>query len=236
MMARRLAVAVLVVALASCQTPKPEKPQAPAATPEIPVQAYRPALGNNVYRIDSRHSRADIVVRRGGKLARFGHDHVISATQLEGFVLVADDDIRHSRADIELSLDTLVVDDPVMREKFSLDTRPSAKDIEKTAGNMHTKVLQTEYWPKAHLSVEITGGTLEALEAQLTVSLHGRNHAFPISVELRGAGTDRIQASGAFDLRQSDYGIEPFSILGGGLQVLDAVEVNFQLQADQVLQ
>jgi hypothetical protein len=47
-------------------------------------------------------------------------------------------------------------------------------------------------------------------------------------------GTEQIQADGSFSLRQSDYGITPFSILGGGLKVLDQVDVTFKLQADQV--
>jgi polyisoprenoid-binding protein YceI len=204
--------------------------------PEFPVEAYRPALGENVFRIDSGRSRADIVVRRGGKLARFGHDHVISATQLDGYILVAANDLKRSHADVRLALDSLIVDDPLLREQFALDTRPSAQDIKDTSENMHGKVLQTEFWPLVHLRLEITGGTQEALEAQLTLSLHGETHSFPITFKLGGTGMAHLQASGSFSLRQSDYGMEPLSILGGGLQVLDLVDVTFHLQADQVMQ
>jgi polyisoprenoid-binding protein YceI len=236
MMNFRPALALLLLTLVSCRAPAPQTPQAPQSLPEFPVEAYRPTMGEDVYRIDSDHSRADIVVRRGGKLARFGHDHVVSATQMDGYILVAANDLNRSHADVRLALDSLILDDPLLREQFGLDTQPSAQDIENTSENMHGKVLQTEFWPQVHLQLKITGGTQEAPEAQLTLSLHGETHSFPITFKLEGIGMAQLQASGAFRLRQSDYGMEPLSILGGGLQVLDPVDVTFHLQANQVMQ
>lgn len=84
------------------------------------------------------------------------------------------------------------------------------------------------------MKVEMTGGTLDAPEARLTMQLHGEEHSSPITFKVVGMGTDRLQVNGTFSLRQSDYGITPFSILGGGLQVLDQVDVTFKLQANQV--
>jgi polyisoprenoid-binding protein YceI len=80
----------------------------------------------------------------------------------------------------------------------------------------------------------MTGGTPDAPEARLTMRLHGEEKSFPITFKAVGMGTGQIQADGSFSLRQSDYGITPFSILGGGLKVLDQVDVTFKLQADQV--
>ena len=233
-MIRRLVLAVMMATLVSCRTPPPEIPQTRQSLPEFPHDAYRPAKDEHVYRIDSDHSRADIVVRRGGKLARFGHDHVISATRMEGYVLVATDDPGRSHADVRLSLDSLVVDDPAIREQFALDTHPTTEDIEKTTENMRGKVLQTEFWPQVHMRVDVTGGTREFPTALLTLNLHGQEHSLPIGLELRGIETTRLQVSGTFSFLQSDFGIEPFSILGGGLQVLDPVEVTFHLLANRI--
>jgi len=234
MIAVRPTLTLLAAVMVSCSAPPPPIPQAPQALADFPIEDYRPAAGNDVYRIDSERSQTDILVHRGGKLARFGHDHVVSATQLEGYILVAADDFRDSHADIRLTLDSLIVDDPVLREQYSLDTRPSAQDIDKTSENMRERVLQTRFWPQAHLKVDITGGSPEAPDALVTVTLHGASHSYPVTFELTGVGTAQLLATGTFSLRQSDYGIEPFSVLGGGLQVLDAVDIRFRLLADQM--
>jgi hypothetical protein len=230
----RPTLTVLAALMVSCSAPPPPIPQAPQSLPDFPIEDYRPVTGEDVYQIDSARSRTDILVHRGGKLSRFGHDHVVSTTQLEGYILVAADDFRHSHADIRLALDSLIVDDPVLRDQYSLDTRPSAQDIEKTSENMRERVLQTKFWPKAHLKVEITGGTPAAPDALLTVTLHGARHSFPVTFQLTGMGTTQLLATGAFSLRQSDYGIEPFSVLGGGLQVLDSLDIRFRLLASQL--
>ena len=45
--------------------------------------------------------------------------------------------------------------------------------------------------------------------------------------------TDAVTASGAFRIRQSDFGITPFSVGGGALQVADEIEVLFEIRASK---
>ncbi len=233
-MKHKLGIALLIASLVSCQSQPPQPGLAPQPLPDFPFATYRPAVGAMIYQIDGDHSRADILVRRGGKLARFGHDHVVSATRFDGYILLVADDLKHSQADVRFALGSLIVDDPITRAQFALDTKPTPQDIEKTSANMHGKVLQTDFWPQVHLKVEITGGTPDAPEAQLTMRLHGQEQSFPVTFTAVGMGTEQLQVNGVFSLRQSDYGITPFSILGGGLQVLDQVDVTFHLQADRI--
>lgn len=232
-MIRRLVLTALAATLLSCQSP-PEPARTRHSLPEFPEKAYQPSKGARIFRIDSNHSRADILVRRGGKLARFGHDHVVSATRMEGYVLVATEDPRHSHADIRLSLNSLVVDDPEIRDRFSLETKPTKQDIAKTTENMHQKVLQSEIWPEVHMRVNVTGGTQQNPTAQLNLNLHGQERPLPIRLELEGVETAQLRVSGTFSFLQSDFGIEPFSILGGGLRVMDPLEVTFHLLANQI--
>lgn len=233
-MKHKLGIALLVAGLVSCQSQPPQPGQAPQPLPDFPLETYQPAVGTMVYRVDGDHSRADILVRRGGKLARFGHDHVVSATRFYGYIRLVANDFTRSQADVRLALNSLVVDDPVIRQQFALDTKPTPQDIEKTSAHMQGKVLQTDFWPQVHLKVAMTAGTPDAFEARLTLRLHGEEQSFPITFKAVGMGTERIQAGGTFSLRQSDYGITPFSILGGGLRVLDQVDVTFKLQANLV--
>jgi len=233
-MTRKLVPVLLIAGLMSCRAPVPHNGPAPQHLSEFPLEIYQPAAGRVVYRINAAQSRADILVRRGGSLARFGHDHAVSATTIAGYVLYVADDFRQSQADLRISLDSLIVDDPAVREGLALDTRPTPEDIRKTTENMRRKVLQTNLWPQTHLKIEITGGTPDTPTAQVTLYLHGVAHAFPITFKLEGRGTERLRATGSFHLQQSDYGIKPFSILGGALRVLDPVDVTFNLLADRV--
>src|ERR1700682_3891510 len=87
-----LAVAALA-ALAACTVPQREvSPHAVsnerAAPPVDAADAYyREAIarGSAVYRVDPARSLAVIEVRRGGALARLGHDHVVSSRDISGY-------------------------------------------------------------------------------------------------------------------------------------------------------
>lgn len=62
------------------------------------------------------------------------------------------------------------------------------------------------------------------------VTLHGttRSLRFPAAVVQQG---DVINVIAGFRIRQTDFGLAPFSILGGGLQVRDAIDIRVRLVA-----
>jgi hypothetical protein len=64
----------------------------------------------------------------------------------------------------------------------------------------------------------------------VAVTLKGveRIQAVPVSVTRDAAG---VLARGALTLRQSDFGITPFSVAGGAIQVADVLEVSFVIVA-----
>jgi polyisoprenoid-binding protein YceI len=228
----RLTALVLALMLVSCATRDSGPKAAPAALPDFPLESYvNAAAGSSVYQVDADSSSADIVVRRGGKLAHFGHDHVVSARNMFGYLSVAGANPDGSRADLRLDLMSLTVDDPLARKKFKLDTNPGRADIQNTSQNMQGKVLESDKWPQIHLSLVVTGGTLDALEADLTVTLHGQQVTFPITIDIEELTPDQLIAFGSFDLLQSAFGIEPFSALAGGLYVEDTIEVHYRLVA-----
>jgi len=231
----RLTAFVLALTLVSCATHDSRSASAPSTLPDFPLEAYLNAATGSVYQIDSNSSSADILVRRGGKLARFGHDHVVSARNIYGYLKVAGAHPDGSRADLRLQLMSLAVDDPLTRKKFNLDTEPSQADIQNTSQNMQEKVLESDKWPQIHLQLVVTGGTLDALEARLTVTLHGQQVTFPIVIRVDEFTPGQLVAIGSFNLMQSAFGIQSFSVLGGGLYVEDTIEVHYRLVARQLL-
>jgi hypothetical protein len=216
-------VALATLALLSSCAPQPPEHEKPAGPPaEFPQAYYEQAMarGEPVFRIDPKQSVVVIEVRRGGSLARLGHDHVIAAHNLAGFV--APD---AARADLYVALDDLSVDELRLRQAAGFETQPSESDIAGTRTNMLDKVLETQRFP--HALIRVNGG---AGKLAVVVTLHG------VTRELEVPGAIRIDrrsmdATGRLTLNQTDFGITPYSIMGGAIQVQDRLELRFEIRA-----
>lgn len=241
-LAPALVLALAVLALNGCA---PAQRAAPAPAP-VPAQAqasagyllppataawYRDAARSMpVLRIDPARSEIVVTVRRGGALARLGHDHVVASHAITGMVAP-----RAGRADLGFRLDQLVVDEAPLRALARLDTQPSPEAIAGTRTNMLTRVLDAERFPDVSLAV--TGAPLAGpltgvpLTLTLAVTLHGvtRSVATQAQVTVDPAGS--LSASGTLALRQSDFGITPMSILNGAMTVQDAMELRYSIVA-----
>ncbi len=133
-------VAAIVLAgwLAGCAPQAPPRADADGPPPAgFPGAHYRQAAarGQPVFEIDPAGSLVVIEVRRGGTLARLGHDHVIASHDVRGYV--APDE---GRADLYLRLDRLVVDERELRAEAQFDTQPSDDAIAGTRANMLDKL------------------------------------------------------------------------------------------------
>ena len=203
-------------------------PAAPAAPPaDFPEGYYREALaqGRRVFRVDSLESLVVIEVRRSGSLARLGHDHVVASHEVGGYV--ARDE---GRADLYVALERLSVDEAALRAEAGFDTQPAEPDIEGTRANMLEKVLETEKFPFALIGV--SGADLGQGSATLavTLSLHGstRTLQVPVAIEVEA---DAISVAGGFSFDQTDFGIVPYSLLGGAIAVRNRVDLRFRIRA-----
>ena len=225
------AVVFITALLPACATkvaaPPPVTSAKPAEFPEAYYQGIA-ARGSPVFRIDPARSLVVIIARRGGSLTKFGHDHVISSHDVAGFIAPGE-----GRADLYVPLDALVVDEPELRSEIGLDTQPSAADIEGTRRNMLEKVLETDRYPYATIAVRDhpAGGSTQPL--RVAISLHGTMRSIEAPVQFRSAG-EEVAATGSFAIDQSQFGIVPFSILGGAIAVQDRVNITFQVVATRV--
>jgi len=221
--------AATALLLAACAPQVARPPEATRHAPDgFPDADYRQlaAQGRPVFRIDPARSLVVIEVFRAGPLARLGHDHVVAAHDLEGYV--APDD---GRCDLYVRLEDLVVDEPELRAEAKLDTYPSADDIAGTRRNM-LKGLQTEQFPFALVHIERSSPNGEA-PLRAAFSLHGttRTEDVPVQMELAG---DELSVAGRLALRQTDFGVKPLSLLGGALQVRDEMQLRFAIRARRV--
>jgi polyisoprenoid-binding protein YceI len=224
-----LALFALIGLMAGCATSPPQvtppsTTQQPAAFPE---SYYRQAQsqGKMVLRIDTQQSLVSIEVRRAGTLARLGHDHVIASHDLAGYVL-ADE----GRADLYLPLAKLTVDEPALRAAAGFDTQPTQEAIEGTRHNMLAKVLEADRYPYA--LIHVTRADPASSSLQVSIMLHGVTRTFEVPAQIE-TKRDRVTVNGRLVLKQTDFGIVPFSVLGGAIQVQDSMDLHFHIIADQ---
>jgi YceI-like domain len=222
----RLLTACALLAAGCAQVPPAAPPGGPSGAAELDAAYYRDAAarGAKVYRIEPGDSLVVVRVYRGGRLAKLGHDHVVSSREPRGFV-----DADKGRCDLLVAVQTLAVDDPAQRAAAGFESTPSESDIAGTRSNMLEKVLEAERFPFVVLRVR----AVEQRVLQAELSLHGVTRPLRIPAKVE-SGPERIEVSGSFAINQTDFGIEPFSVLGGALTVQDRVDVSFAIRAARV--
>ncbi|MRX09132.1 YceI family protein [Pseudoduganella sp. FT25W] len=217
-------VIAALCALSACsQLPSPAAPQttAPAVAAPAPA-ASLPADAGPPLRIDSAHSLIAVTVRRGGLLARLGHDHVVASHAITGTVTPS-----RNVADFQFRLDEMKIDEADLRQIAGLEKQPSADAIEGTRHNMLTKVLDAERYPLVNVHAERSAA---GQPLRVAITLHGVTRTLDIPVQLREEN-GVINVKGTVVLKQTDFGLTPFSVMGGAMAVLDQMELRFDLSA-----
>lgn len=189
-------------------------------------------MGAEIYQIDPQASVLHIHVFRGGTFARLGHNHVITSKSVTGRVWMRP---QFSDSGFELSFPVadLIVDDPDARRAAGSDFPPEipAADKDGTRKNMLRKeVLDAENYPKVTVKSAAISGSMQAprLTASITIKDATRDVVVPASIAVNGG---RLTASGEFDIQQTDFGMKPFSVALGALEVQDRLHVRFDLVA-----
>lgn len=223
----RFLILAFAVLLSSCTPPvSPLKTELQEHQPdEFPLAYYRKAHadGSHVLRIDSNNSLITILVRRDGALARLGHDHVVSSRHVSGYV-----DSTGDRADLHVPLDQLVVDEPSLRLSAGLTTQPSEDAINGTRRNMLDKVLESRRYP--HALIHIKRNPADSQSLSVSITLYGTEKNFEIPAQIKTL-SEGMEINGQITFNQSDFGITPFSILGGAIRVHDRLDLSFRIVA-----
>jgi polyisoprenoid-binding protein YceI len=225
----RVVVAGLVLwGLAACQTrpPMAETPlEAPAAPSAVPAGAHE-------YHVVGEESLLQILVYRGGAMARLGHNHVIASHHLAGLVFVTDDPTQW-RFDIGIPVNELTIDEPAMREQAGADFPPgvpqSARDG--TRKNLLSEaLLDGEKYPEIRLRATDVVAAGEGFDVGVEITIKDQAHhvRVPVTLERKDGA---LVVRGEFPLKQSELGFKPFSVAMGTLVVLDEMRIHFEVTA-----
>ena len=216
--------------LVACQTSPPPAQTAPGP-PRVTEPAAIPAGARELH-VVPEESLLQILVHRGGAMARLGHNHVIASHLLSGTVYLTDD-ASQTRFDISLPVSDLTVDEPALREQAGPDFPPgvpqSARD------GTHTNLLSEALLDAAHYPTIRLRAT-DVIEAangydmgvEIWIKDQVKTMRVPVLAERKDGA---ILASGEFPLKQSELGLKPFSIAMGALVVLDDMTVRFSVTA-----
>lgn len=222
------ALIVLVLALAGCRS----MPSAPAGvSPARPAEAAATAWPDGRrFTVDSQASRLLLIVRAEGPMARLGHPHVIGGNVISGEVVLAEP-FRDSALRLSADVGGLQVDRPDWRAAEGLAPVVDDEDIAGTRRNMlSAELLNARRYPVIRIeSIAISGPRWQP-DIQARVSLAGETRELTVPVALEFDGPS-LTASGRLVIRQSDFGLTPYSAAGGALRVSDEVLIRFRIEA-----
>lgn len=226
---RQIAVGfALLGLLASCGRPV----QAPVSVPEAVHPVAIDTRGAQVYTVNAAASHIHILVYRGGTLARLGHNHIVTSRSIEGRAWVHPS-FERSGFELTVPVESLIVDDPREREAHGKDFPAgiSQKDIEGTKRNMlRAEVLDAKQFPTIALRTARVSGSVESPVVTARITLKGVTKDVSIPVEL-AVDAGHLTATGTLDILQTDFGIKPFSIALGALEVQDRLHLEFLIAA-----
>lgn len=221
-----LLVPLLAVAggCAAHRPPAANPPPGPGAALTAPYAAAATA-GHPVFRLDAAASHVYVLVGKAGPLAAAGHVHVVVPGDLRGFAELG----PTARADLVFAVGALAVDPPAARSAVGGEYAAPIDASARAGTRRHMlgpAVLDAKRYPRIRVAVRRSGPAPGPV--RVAISLHGETRE--LSVPAQVATTDGgLSATGSFTIRQSEFGIRPYSILLGALRVRDALQIRYHL-------
>lgn len=184
------------------------------------------AQKSRTYTIVAGESSFWVFVPKTGLLSGFAHDHEIGVKSFTGKIVVPESGAGGGSLELDVDATSLAV----------LDKKPSEEDKKKIYNSMHNEVLESAKYPKiAFKSASVsdlkqTGGENYSFILNGDLTLHGvtKRIAVPVSLTINA---QQLRAEGKHTLRQTDFGIKPYSAAGGTVKVKNEITVNFNIVA-----
>ncbi len=190
----------------------------------------QPPADSLVYAVDPS-SVLEVHAGKTGLLAGLGHEHRVRAHAFHGTVVYFPADLARSRVTLT-----------VLTGSLRVVPEADSADIPEITRTMRTRTLRVGSFPEIlFVSRVVTpigaGGAEEAEGAAVRVTgdLTMVGETRPVSVDLTLEVTpDTLRAAGAFGVKQTDFGIKPFSKALGMVKVKDEVRFDLRVVATAV--
>jgi polyisoprenoid-binding protein YceI len=182
--------------------------------------------GPRTYTIVPSESSFWVFVGKAGLFSALAHDHEIGVKSFSGKVVVPAAGAGGGSLEMEVDAPSLAV----------LDKKPSEEDKKKIFNSMHNEVLESAKYQKitfksASVSdVKQTGNDAYSFVVNGDLTLHGVTKRIAVPVAATVTPQD-LRATGKYTLKQTDFGIKPYSAAGGTIKVKNEVVINFNIVA-----
>jgi polyisoprenoid-binding protein YceI len=174
-----------------------------------------------------------VYTTRAGVAGKMGHDLRIEVRDWRGTVTMTPENPAGCSVRVVAKSPSLKVREGTGGAKALTDS--DRAEIEKTT---HEKMLRTSKHPEIVFESTSVGGvssptppTAAAVDGQLTIFGQPRPLRLDVTVEPDGAG---YHVTGEGTVRQTDYGIKPFSAFLGALKIKDEVKVSFDVKVGSI--
>lgn len=181
--------------------------------------------GAKTYAFNAAQSQLTVLLTQEGMLRKIHPTHLVGVKNFNGKIQLPADE---SKVAVQLDAET--------KSFANIDT--DMKDFERTGFHkvLHDEVLVSSRFPTITFrSVNISNlqksGTNRSFTLNGDVTLRGvtRRVAFPVKVTLNG---NQLRATGEETIKQSDFGITPYSGGLGTIKIGDQLKVSFTILAN----
>jgi polyisoprenoid-binding protein YceI len=169
-----------------------------------------------IYLVDPS-SRLVVKTGKAGLFGFAGHTHVIRARSLAGELVY-----RPGKPTSHLWL-------KIPTDSLEVLTPPDTAEIRKVTQAMRTEVLHVDRYPAMTFAADSLNARSGKMEFPLLVTMEGKTRKVPVTADVT-IDSDSIRATGSFTVKQTDFGIKPYSGgPGGTVKVADKVTFCFDL-------
>ncbi|MCB9776982.1 MAG: YceI family protein [Alphaproteobacteria bacterium] len=205
--------------------------QDPAATDAPMEEEAAPAAGPTTYTIDPAKGLLYVQVFKDQSTVAAGlsHDHVMQAKGYSGSFTWNPDDPSSCKVDVTVPVAQLDVDPQWLRDKVGYEGELSDGDRKSIRKNMLAKdQLNGESFPTISFASKSCAGSGGSVKVQGDMTLRGQTKPVTVTLKVDADGST-LTATGAFQARGSDFGLEPFSAMLGALKNRDDLSWSVQL-------
>lgn len=212
------ALFLMALSLVSLAQPQAAYPQAARGSRR---RVSRPAP----LQVDLETSRVYIKV---SSTTRFGHDHGVEGRLAAGTIDLG------GAGELVFDMNSFITDTPAARRYVGLKGAVSRSDQQKTTAEMlGALVLDVAHYPKASFTIASAApldgqapGDPGRYQLEGQFSLHGVPQRLQLTALVeRIEGSNALRMRGAFAIRQTSYGITPYSAIGGIVGVTDKLDI-----------
>jgi polyisoprenoid-binding protein YceI len=163
---------------------------------------------------------------KSGLFSVLAHDHEIGVKSFTGRIVVPESGASGGSLELDIDAKSLAV----------LDQKVSEEDRKKIFDAMHNEVLESAKHQKITFKsvsvsgVKQTGNDAYSFTLSGDLTLRGvtKRIAVPVALTIT---PQQLRATGKYTLKQTDFGIKPYSAAAGTIKVKNEVVVNFSIVA-----